>query len=390
MLPTIGSRCCLPVLGALALLVPLLAVVRPPAPVAAVGVVTECTEAALRAAVSGGGTISFACTGTITLTSQLEINQDTVIDGGGSVTLAGNYNYTSRLIMVPAGAALTLNNLTLYRGGRSITSGLDGGAVANYGRLTINSSTLSNNVGYFGGAIFNRGELTIRDSQLVDNKATFAGAIDAGGTVTIIGSTLTGNVARNSGGGAIKIGLHGTVLISNSTLAGNYSEGLGGAIFNDGHLTLSASTLADNHAKSGSAIVNNVGVVVLSGSILSGSGLCSGSTSFTSNGYNVASDNSCNLTAAGDVQGVDPQLSRLSNNGGQTLTMLPQRGSPALDRVPNQLCAELSAVNGGHDQRGGPRPVGDAACDSGSVEVSPAEWCAWKTGRSPELIGWEC
>jgi hypothetical protein len=345
----------------------------------------------LRAAVTGGGTITFACTGTITLTSQLEIKQDTVIDGGGSVTLTGNYS--SRLIMVPAGAELTLTNLTLDRGGASVTSGPDGGAVANYGRLTISNSTLSRNIGYFGGAIFSRGELTIRNSRLVNNNATFAGAIDAGGTVTIIGSTLTGNSARNSGGGALKVGLSGAVLISNSTLAGNSTEGLGGAIFNDGHLTVAVSTLADNVAKSGSAIVNNVGVVVLTGSILSGAGVCSGSKSFTSNGYNVVSDNSCNLTAPGDVQGVAPRLSRLSNNGGYTLTMLPQSGSPALDRVPNQLCAELSAANGGHDQRGEPRPVGDAACDSGSVEVSPAEWCGWKTGRSPEppeLSGWEC
>jgi hypothetical protein len=79
--------------------------------------------------------------------------------------------------------------------------------------------------------------------------------------------------------------------------------------------------------------------------------------------------------------------------GGPTLTHIPLPDSPLLGRVPIDACAELSAANSGHDQRGRDRPVGDASCDSGAVEVTLAAWCGWKTGRSPEPpepAGWEC
>ena len=42
-----------------------------PLGVQAGGVVTNCTEAALRAAMTGGGTVTFACDGTITLASTI-------------------------------------------------------------------------------------------------------------------------------------------------------------------------------------------------------------------------------------------------------------------------------------------------------------------------------
>src|SRR6516225_10196985 len=40
------------------------------------GVVTNCTDAALRAAISGGGTVTFACDGTITLTNTIIVASD--------------------------------------------------------------------------------------------------------------------------------------------------------------------------------------------------------------------------------------------------------------------------------------------------------------------------
>ena len=45
------------------------------------GVVTNCTETALRAAMTGGGTVTFACDGTITLTSTITNDLDCVLDG---------------------------------------------------------------------------------------------------------------------------------------------------------------------------------------------------------------------------------------------------------------------------------------------------------------------
>jgi hypothetical protein len=69
----------------------LMAVGLVPAPVHAGGVVTICDEAHLLAALAGGGTVTFACSETITLTAEITIAADTTIDGSGqAVIISGN------------------------------------------------------------------------------------------------------------------------------------------------------------------------------------------------------------------------------------------------------------------------------------------------------------
>src|SRR5262245_10755367 len=54
-------------------------------------VVNPCTEAALDAAITAGGIITFNCgQARIDLQAAKTIRKDTVIDGGGQVTLSGN------------------------------------------------------------------------------------------------------------------------------------------------------------------------------------------------------------------------------------------------------------------------------------------------------------
>ena len=61
-----------------------------PWPARAGGVVTDCTEAALRTAMIGGGLVTFTCDGTITLTNTLTVSEDTVLDATGrQVTISG-------------------------------------------------------------------------------------------------------------------------------------------------------------------------------------------------------------------------------------------------------------------------------------------------------------
>ena len=63
----------------------------PAAPAHAGGVVTVCDEEHLLAALTGGGTVTFSCSGTITLTATIRILADTTIDGSGqTVTISGN------------------------------------------------------------------------------------------------------------------------------------------------------------------------------------------------------------------------------------------------------------------------------------------------------------
>ncbi len=57
------------------------------------GTVSDPTEAALRAAMADGGLVSFDCEGTITVSSRLTNELDTVLDGmGHQVTISGGNN----------------------------------------------------------------------------------------------------------------------------------------------------------------------------------------------------------------------------------------------------------------------------------------------------------
>ncbi len=79
-----------------------LADVSSPGSVVGNGTPDSCTEQALIAAVTKGGVVTFDCGAaahTITVTSQIDVKKDTVIDGGGKVTLSGSKrraSFTSR------------------------------------------------------------------------------------------------------------------------------------------------------------------------------------------------------------------------------------------------------------------------------------------------------
>jgi len=92
-----------------------------------------------------------------------------------------------------------------------------------------------------------------------------------------------------------------------------------------------------------------------------------------SSGYNYANDTSCNLSATGDRESTsnDPLLGPLGDNGGPTLTQLPQTGSSLIDAIPNEACQTAPLATGiTTDQRGFARPEQTGgACDIGAVEV---------------------
>jgi hypothetical protein len=98
----------------------------------------------------------------------------------------------------------------------------------------------------------------------------------------------------------------------------------------------------------------------LIGASLSG-GNCGGL--IDNGGFNLADDGTCGFNQVADL-GLGP----LTDNGGPTLTHLPQAGSPALDFVA------LGCPPPATDQRGAPRPfdgnqTGGAQCDAGAVEA---------------------
>jgi hypothetical protein len=162
--------------------------------------------------------------------------------------------------------------------------------------------------------------------------------------LTIKSTTVDGN----SGGG-------GTA--GSGTTNGIAGIGNGGVVAAGGTSTSANTIIADNAG-------NNGGAQDVSGT-------------FTSSGYNLIriGDFSTGFTATGDQVGttaapINTLLGPLQNNGGGTSTMLPQTGSPALDRG-----FAFSLTN---DQRGRSRPFDDPAVpnapggdgsDIGAVEI---------------------
>ncbi|MDO8312274.1 MAG: hypothetical protein Q7T25_10065, partial [Sideroxyarcus sp.] len=107
------------------------------------GTPSSCSEAALNAALVGGGDITFNCGPdpvVIIVTSQKSILTTTSLDGDGRITISGGNN-TDIFFVTAQSVTLTLANLTLSNG--KATFG--GGAVANQGTLNVFSSTLTAN-----------------------------------------------------------------------------------------------------------------------------------------------------------------------------------------------------------------------------------------------------
>jgi hypothetical protein len=104
------------------------------------GVVSVPNEAALNAALAGGGTITFACEGTILMTNVENITTNTVLDAAGyTITLSGGNS--SQIFIVSNGASLTLNNLTIANGFTTTNAG----AIYNGGILMASNCVFNAN-----------------------------------------------------------------------------------------------------------------------------------------------------------------------------------------------------------------------------------------------------
>ena len=345
---------------------------------AATRTVSICDESHLRSAISGaaaGDTVSFGCSGTITLTGSTNgiiLFQNVTIDGTGrSVTISGGGNVG--VFSVKASVNVTLKQLNFVN---AIGNGF--GAIFNQGTLTVSNSTFSGGRSRFGGGIRNVfGTLTITNSTFSFNSArslfadNYGGAIDNnGGTLSVSNSTFFGNTAYGSTGVGGAIHNAGTLTVTNSTFIHNSANGSGGAIKNPGTLSVTNSTFFGNSASSGGGIYSTgtmtVANTILSGSLLAG-GECAG-TIPTDHGGNLADGISCRFTQPSSknfVTGFNLDPNGLQNNGGPTQTIKLLPGSPAIAAGVSNVC-NASPING-KDQRGSPR--NSLYCDSGAYDT---------------------
>jgi hypothetical protein len=234
-------------------------------------VVSDCTQAGLQAALDGGGQIAFACGPDpvmIPLNEPLQVSaKDTVIDGGGLVTLDGQ-NQTKILVnpFVSGGNRLTVQNLRFVNGrapagsdlaaesGAAITSGSPGT------RLHVINSTFENNQttnvngeDNQGGAIFsnNSYETIISGSLFRNNTAGNGGAI--GGLATgmiIVNSRFAGNAAVDDTAGGIVRGYGGALHLDGVTNSFNPDSRK--------ELTVCGSVLENNRAVRGGGAIASV------------------------------------------------------------------------------------------------------------------------------------
>jgi hypothetical protein len=202
-----------------------------PTTVVGTGAASSCTFTALQAAVATGGVITFDCgtapvTIQVTATLQLKTDRNTVIDGGGLVTLDGGgavriLNFNSAAWQSNENR-LTLQHITLQNGKTTPTQ-------------IIPDASAPCSQGYDdgeGGALYMRdGNLTVVDAIFTGNKAAQLGPDTGGGAmyvtgskhgVIIVNSTFTNNSASN--GGAVGC-LFAELDVYNSLFTGNHATG---------------------------------------------------------------------------------------------------------------------------------------------------------------------
>lgn len=229
------------------------------------GTVTDCTQAALKAAIEGGGTVTFANDCTITLTSSIPIVADTIIDAGSSsVTITASTATNAagvRLFRITTGVSLTLINLTLSNG-RST----NGGAVYNQGNLiAINCAFSSNRAAGRAGVAGVNGQDEDNSggsgSAGGNGNPGLGGAIynDSAGVASFTNCTFRLNGAIGGPGGKGGNGGSGSFEGGDGGKGGNAGRAQGGAIYNLGKLFLENCTLSENSATGGNGGVGGTG-----------------------------------------------------------------------------------------------------------------------------------
>jgi len=296
----------------------------------------------------------------------LAITRSVTINGPGSAKLALSANHEGSVVVVRNGT-VNITGLTIRDGAGSdhFAGGIDvfppaslslgdvvlannegvlgpGGLMSHPGTsVTISGSTIRDNTGDHGaGGLWLEGDADIERSVIAFNHVGFdetPGGLLATGTVTLQNVTISGNDGR----AAVSVA-GGVSHFSYVTVTSNAGEGV--SVGDAATLNLEESIVAGNAGTD---------------CLVAGSPL--GHQQFS-----VIGGTGCGLPDAGGNRiGVDPKLGPLADNGGNTLTHVPQPGSPAIDIMP---AGELEGCGASRDQRGFGRPHGDA-CDAGAAEI---------------------
>jgi hypothetical protein len=320
----------------------------------------------------------------VTLVNSTVLNNVASIDGGG----------------ISGGATLTNSTVSTNHAGGN------GGGV--WGAFTVTGSTVSGNTASGGGGLWGNG--TITDSTVANNQANAndgGGVYGSTGALTISRSTIAGNsttstTRESQGGGIYFVAAGSTLAITNSTISGNGATGWGGGLSVSSTSSSSPATanLRGDTINRNVADTDNSGLghgggidqapdgrINLSNTVVAGNTDVSATgpaadcntnadpvtlaPRVISQGYNLfGATAGCTIsTATGDqdLNGADPKIAPLADNGGATQTSALQSGSPAIDAGNPAAPASAPEACTTSDQRSLSRPQGPT-CDVGAFE----------------------
>lgn len=210
----------------------------------------------------------------------------------------------------------------------------------------------------------NTSEVTITDVSITSSTAIGIRSSSNSGSVALDRVTISESAEQ----GLSSLGDTNDVSIVNSTLTGNAASPAGSTISSTtGFLKIAHSTITGNGAAGGSAatIAATDTAVTVDHSVVTGN-LSSAAAGIGGTG-SAAITNSLVPVGAGvgstNVEADDPELEALADNGGLTMTMLPEIGSPVVDAGDPAIVGAPS-----EDQRGKAREIG--VIDLGAVEVA--------------------
>ncbi len=279
--------------------------------------VTSCTEAALRASLRLGGTVTFACDGTIMLNNTIVIQTNSVLDGSGhQITISGGH--LVRVFLVNSNVNFTLIGLTIANG--LSTNGYGGGIYNAGGNVNVSNCAFSMNVACgpdgtngtppgiiwtppfglggpggdgSGGAIYNAGSLNVSRCMFSQNSASGGRGGDGcpwwfaweGGEEIAMNAGAGGPGGAANGGAICNVGVMAidcSLFASNTTVGGtggsggdgcnthstmpsgggtgsNGGDSHGSAILNGGAASMVNCTIAGNHGSGGAGGIGGQG-----------------------------------------------------------------------------------------------------------------------------------
>jgi hypothetical protein len=244
------------------------------------GIVEVASEAALRAAMAGGGTVTFACDGTITLSSPITNNLDVTLDATGhQVTISGNnsvgifyvatnvqfkaVNLTLANGFASAGAAVLNDGGSVTLGGVTlrfnVANGGGGGAICNLGgTLTATNCWFNTNTAHCAAPSIGGGAIRVAGGQAILHQCSFAGNLALGNSAFSPQQTATGatgGAVHNSGSLAADFCAFSRNAATGGTGYNGYgtpgASAFGGAVWNSGSLSVTRSLFASNSVTGG-------------------------------------------------------------------------------------------------------------------------------------------